>query len=75
MKNGTCKSLGLRTTMLSAPANPRAQVWAPGGGLGKGGPEGAGELVASLGSPGVGSTPPIPPGLCQASPRSRMQDV
>lgn len=35
-ENGTCKSLGLKMTLLGTVANFRAQVWAPGGGPGHG---------------------------------------
>lgn len=51
------KSLGLRTALLNAQANPRAQVWAPGERVqAREGLKRPGEQVPSLGSPREGFT-------------------
>lgn len=79
VENGTCKSLGLRTTLLSALANqPQSPGWGNWRGPGEGGPEGALEQVAGVGCPGAGLTLPLPQGctsFAQVGRWSRMQDV
>lgn len=60
-ESGICKLLGLRTALLNAQANLRAQVRAPGArAQAREGLKRTGEQMAHLGRPGVGVGRPPP---------------